>query len=170
VLILIQLNFWFAYDSLDPNQKTILRVTLQDDVPLMNTPVDVKAFSGVTIETLPLRIEEENEINWRMRALEKGVHEIHLFVNGQDFVKKVSVGRKRLSRISPLKTRKHFLKELLYPVESPYPKNSPIQTVEIAYPPRNMNLFGWRIHWLIVYFALSIAFGFSLKGFFGVEI
>ena len=33
-----------------------------------------------------------------------------------------------------------------------------------------MNLSGWHIHWLVVYFALSIILGFGFKGVFKVEI
>lgn len=170
VLILIQLNFWFAYDSLRPGEQALLRVKLQDDVPLLETPIAVQTNSSLAIETEPLRIEEGNEIEWRIRARQKGVHEIFLSVADQEYTKIISVGQKTLSKISPLKTRKNFFKELFYPTESPLPKSSPIKSVEITYPPRNINLFGWRIHWLIIYFALSIVFGFSLKGFFGVEI
>jgi uncharacterized membrane protein (DUF106 family) len=121
VLILIQLNFWFAYDCLQPGQ-------------------------------------------------EKGVHDIVFSISGEEYSKKIFVGSQKLSRISPLKTKKNFWKQLFYPVEHPFPKKSPLFSVEIIHPPRNMNLFGWRIHWIFVYFALSIVFGFSLKGFFGVEI
>jgi len=170
MLILIQLNFWFAYDSLNPKQNTILRIKLGDDVSLMETQIDIKSDSDIVLETPPLRDVENNEINWRIRAEEKGVHELKIVVNGQEYIKRISVGQKTLSRISPLKTRKNFFKEFLYPTESPLPQSSPIKTIEITYPSRNMNLFGLGINWLIVYFALSIIIGFSLKGFFKVEI
>ena len=170
VLILIQLNFWFAYDSLQSGQDTILRVKLGEGIPLLDTEVEIKTDSGILLETPPLRIEESSEINWRIRANKDGIHRISIWVEGQDYTKTVSVGQKTLSRISPLRTRKNFLKELFYPTESPLPKEGPVETIEITYPPRNLALFGGHIHWLIVYFLLSIIIGFSLKGFFKVEI
>jgi hypothetical protein len=33
-----------------------------------------------------------------------------------------------------------------------------------------MDLFGRHLHWLVVYFVLSIIFGFAFKGVFKVEI
>jgi len=33
-----------------------------------------------------------------------------------------------------------------------------------------VGIFGWGIHWLILFFVLSIAFGFALKHSFGVTI
>jgi hypothetical protein len=170
MFILIQLNFWFAYASFDPNQQTILRVQLMEGVPLMDTQIDIKTSSHIVLETPPLRIMESNEINWRIRTEEIGVHEIIIMVDGQEYTKSISVGQKTLSRKSPLKTRKNFFKEFFYPTESPLPKSSPIKYIEITYPSRNMNLFGLGINWLIAYFALSIIIGFSLKGFFKVEI
>ncbi len=170
MFILIQLNFRFAYDSFDPNQKTILRVQFMEGVPLMDTVIDIKTGSGVILETPPLRIMESNEINWRIRTEEIGIHEIIIMVDGQEYTKSISVGQKTLRRISPLKTKKNFFREFFYPAESPLPKNSPIEYIEITYPSRNMNLFGLGINWLIAYFALSIIIGFSLKGFFKVEI
>ncbi len=170
ILILIQLNFWFAYDSLKPNQSTLLRVQLNDGVPLLDTQVEIKAGSGIVLETPPLRITDSNEINWRIRAEENGVHKIIITADGLDYTKSISVGQKDLSRISPLRTRKNFFREISYPTESPLPKNAPIKTIEISYPPRTMNFFGLNLHWLIAYFALSIIIGFSLKGFFKVDI
>lgn len=170
VLILVQLDTRFAYNSFDPSQKTILRIQLGEGVPLMDTVIDIKTDSDIVLETPPLRDVENNEINWRIRAEKEGVHEIKIVVNDQEYTKRISVGQKTLSRISPLRTRKNFFRELLNPIESPLPKSSPIEYIEIAYPLRKMNLFGLRIHWLIAYFALSIFIGFSLKGIFKVEI
>jgi uncharacterized membrane protein (DUF106 family) len=170
ILILIQLNFWFAYDSLQSGQTALLKVKFDENISLMEISVEISVSEGIIIETPPLRIEDENEINWRIRARQEGVHDIVFSISGQEFTKLISIDLKKLSRISPLKTKKNFWKELLYPAESPFPRLSPIRSIEVTYPSRNMNLFGWRIHWLIVYFALSIVFGFSLKGFFGVEI
>jgi hypothetical protein len=170
VLILIQLNFWFAYDSLQTGQQTILKVKLGDDRRLMDTSIEIKSDPGIKIETQALRIIEDNEIDWRIRALEKGVHHIYLSLDNAEYTKSLSVGQKRLSKISPLKIQKKFFRELGYPVERPLPKNSGIESIEIVYPKRNLNLFGLRLHWLIAFFVLSIIFGFSLKGFFGIEI
>lgn len=169
-LILIQLNFRFAYDSLHPSQKTILRVQLDQDFLLMDTPIDIKTDSGIIVETPPLRILDSHEINWRIRAAENGVHTVTITANGQDYTKKITVGQNNLKSLSPLKTEKKILRELFYPTEPPLPKSSPIKSIEVTYPQRKMNLFGLHIHWLIAYFVLSTLVGFTLKGFFKVEI
>ncbi|MFC2167875.1 hypothetical protein ACFLRW_02740 [Acidobacteriota bacterium] len=170
LLILIQLDFRFGYQSLNPKETTILRVQLGESVPLMDTPIDIAMDSGIALETPPLRIEESNEINWRIRADEIGVHKITITVGSQEYTKNISVGQKKLFFLSPKRTKKNFFREFLHPTESPMPKNSAIEYIEIIYPPKTMTLFGLNIHWLIAYFALSLIIGFSLKGFFKVEI
>lgn len=170
ILILIQLNLWFGYDSLKVGQKAILKAELEKDKSLLDMEFKIEASSGLVVETLPLRIEDKGEVNWRFRAEEAGVHELALTVNGYKVEKQVAVSQRSLSKISPVKIRRNLIDELFYPGEAPLPGNIPVRSVEITYLAKPMNFFGWRLHWIIVYFALSILFGFAFKGFFKVEI
>ncbi|MDH5706286.1 MAG: hypothetical protein OEZ45_09725 [Candidatus Aminicenantes bacterium] len=170
VLILIQLNLWFGFSSLTPGQKAILKAELDGDQSLLDTQFVIEAPPGLKIESPPLRIQGKNEVNWRLQATEPGIHELTLMVNGQRLIKKVAVAQKQLSKISSIKIRRNFIDELFNPGEAPIPGKMPVKTIKIEYPAQQMNLFGWRIHWIIVYFALSIIFGFSFKGIFKVEI
>jgi len=177
ILILAQLNLWFGYESLTPGQETILKVKLEEGQNLLDTNLALETSSGLDIHTPPLRIAEEKEINWRLKARENGVHDLTLTVNGLRITKKVAVDQRPLSKISPLKVRRNFINELVNPGESPLPQDLPIKTIEVKYPAKNIKLFGWNIPrlwkippWLIVYFVLSIILGFVFKGFFKVEI
>jgi len=170
VLIIIQLNFWFGYQSLTPNQSALLKVQLKENQNPMEIPLEIRPPPELIIETPPLRIEEFKEIEWRFSAKQQGIHQLSLIVSGETVTKRVSVAQKPLSKISPMKTERSFIRQVLYPTESPIKGGLPVKSIEIQYPTRNMNLFGWHIHWLIVYFVLSIIFGFALKGVFKVEI
>ncbi len=170
ILILIQLNLWFGYSSLTPGQKAILKAELKMDRSLLDTEFKIESSSGFVVETMPLRIEDKGEVSWRLQTEEPGVHELALIVDGQRIVKQVAVAQSPLSKISPVKIRRNFIDEVFNPGEAPLPGNIPVISVEIKYPSQSMNLFGWRIHWIIVYFALSIIFGFTFKGVFKVEI
>ena len=46
----------------------------------------------------------------------------------------------------------------------------PVRSVEVLYPSRTLTAFGVRVHWLVAYLVLSVAFGFAFKGVFKVEI
>jgi len=170
ILILTQLNLWFGYDSLSPGQKFILKVKLKDNYPPSNIDISINTSPGLETETMPLRVKEEGEVDWRLSAAEKGFHDVMVNVNGKIVTKEVAVGQKPLIKISPLKTRPSFIQEILNPGEPPIPANLPIKTIEVSYPSHHMNLFGLQIHWIIIYFALSIIFGFAFKGVFKVEI
>jgi hypothetical protein len=60
-----------------------------------------------------------------------------------------------------------FLDELLYPAEPPLDPG-PVEQVAVTYPEANVDVFGFEIHWMIVYFVLSMAFAFLLRGPFKV--
>jgi uncharacterized membrane protein (DUF106 family) len=170
VLILIQLNFWFGYESLKPNQSAILKIKLTEDQNPLETQIAVQPSSGLVMESPTLRIEESREINWRFSATQAGIQRFTITINGETVTKKVSVAQKPLSKISPLKTNKKFIDQIMYPTESPINSQIPIKSIEVQYPPKSMSLFGWNLHWIIVYFALSIIFGFAFKGVFKVQI
>ncbi|UCE42723.1 MAG: hypothetical protein JSV17_07150 [Candidatus Aminicenantes bacterium] len=170
ILIIIQLNFWFGYESLTPNESTILKIKLAEDQNPLEAQIAVQPSSGLVMETLPLRIEESQEINWRFSATQGGMQEFTVTIDGETVTKKVAVAQKPLSKISPQKPDNNFLDQVLYPVEAPIKSQVPIKTIEIQYPSKSMNLFGWEIHWIIAYFVLSIIFGFAFKGVFKVQI
>jgi len=170
LLILIQLNLWFGYDSLPLGQAALLKVMLEDGQNEPPSDIALEASSGITVETPALWIEESREIDWRLRAREKGIHSI-VFHRGQNsFSKKVAIAQNALSRISAVKPGSNVFDEIFNPGEKPLPGKLGLRSVEVAYPSKRMNLFGWRLHWLIVFIALSIVFGFALKGVFKVEI
>ena len=170
VLILIQMNFWFGYESLKTGEQTLLKVKLEEGYNPLQTNLVLEPDPEIVIETPPLRIEEYGEVNWRISSQKSGVHRIHVIIGGEKISKTIATDTKALSKLSPIKRRKKLVDELFYPVEAPISKESPVKSIEVLYPAKSMNLFGLNIHWLIAYFVLSVIFGFSFKGVFKVEI
>ena len=136
----------------------------------LETEIEIEASPGINIQTPPARIEEDNEIDWRVSAEEPGLHTVRIIVNGESITKTISASQKTLSRMSPIRVQRNFTQELLYPTEAPLKKADPIQSIEVTYALKSMDVFGFHIHWIIAFFVLSIIFGFSFKGVFGVEI
>lgn len=170
ILIIVHLNLWFGYQSFSLKEKTLLKIKLKEGFNPLDLNLSIESSSGLKIETPPLRIEEEGEIDWRFRAEKKGVHDLIFILDDQKVKKKIAVAQNPLSKISPTKVRKNFFAQVLHPGEAPLPSDMPLKSIEIAYPSKSMNLFGWHIHWIIAYFVLSIIFGFALKGILKVEI
>ena len=170
ILILIQMNFWFGYESLKPGEQTLLKVKLEEGYNPLQTDLVLEPAPEIVIETPPLRIEEYSEINWRISSQKSGIHHVDVVVAGRKISKTIATDTKPLSKLSPIKHRKKFVDELFYPVEAPIAKDFPVKSIEVLYPAKRLNFLGFDIHWLIAYFALSIIFGFAFKGIFKVEI
>jgi uncharacterized membrane protein (DUF106 family) len=170
ILILIQMNFWFGYMPLRSEEPVLLKIKLKEGFVPTETRIQLSPPPGIVIETPALRIDEEREINWRLSARSAGIHDLGITVGEEMVIKRIHAQPGRLQKISPIKPKKNFFDQLFYPVEPPLPDSLPLESVTITQPEYRFSLFGLRMHWIIVYFALSIIFGFGLKGFFGVEI
>ena len=56
------------------------------------------------------------------------------------------------------------------PDRAQYRLGDPLESIKINYPKRDLSLFGWNIHWMILFFVFCMVFAFALKGVVGVEI
>jgi hypothetical protein len=53
--------------------------------------------------------------------------------------------------------------QLLYPAERPLPDGA-VESIAVTYPPRAVGVLGFRMHWMVVFFALSVMFAMALRG------
>lgn len=171
VIILIQLDGWFGYRPLKLGESAIVSVQLADSTSMDTLPsISVEsADRGFLVETPPLRIPAEGEVSWRIRANEPGEHNLTFNVSGSTFQKGLTISDGQLDRVSRV-VASGFWDNFLNPGEQPLAKNSLMKKIEINYPSRSIEIFGWDIHWLVAFFILSIVFGFAFKGLFKVEI
>jgi uncharacterized membrane protein (DUF106 family) len=168
LLILIQLNLRFASRPLVPGESTVVKVTLRDG-SATSAPVELEVPHGITIETEAVRIESLGQLAWRIRGDTAGRYTLVVKSGGEGLEKEVVVGD-RWGAVSEKRTGEGFLDSLLYPGEPPIDAESPIRAVEIQYSALSVALFGFELHWLLVFFVASIAFGFAFKRALGVEI
>jgi len=169
VLILAQLNLWFGASPLRPGDETLVKVKLREGYNPLETGLELRATGGVAVETPPVRIEDEGEYAWRLRAVSAGPAGLEFEIGESSVAKSVTIGGRPLSKVSPLRGRS-LLDLLLYPGEAPLPGDVPIRRIEVLYPGRTLDFLGLGVHWLVAYLLLSIVFGFGLKGVFKVEI
>ena len=71
--------------------------------------------------------------------------------------------------VSSLRTGK-VMEMLLNPGEAPIRGALEVESVQISYPGRELSVWGWQVHWVILFFVFSFLFAFACKGFMGVEI
>lgn len=177
-LVVAQLQFHYGYAGLVPGQSTLLKVQLDDN--WADNPALVAAGTsgrpGITLDVPDgLRVEQPgiwmpvlNEMNWRLTATAPGDHEIGIVLGGVTYRKSARVSDAVVRR-APLRPSS-LLDQLIDPAETPLPAAAPIAAILVGYPDGTVNILGWSLHWLIVFFALTMIFAFALRKPLGVTI
>jgi hypothetical protein len=168
LVILVQLHLRFAARPLDPGEAALVKVTLRD-VAALDRGVALEAPDGVIVETPGVRIPHLREVAWRVRAEHEGTFRLRFLAGGEPAEKTLQVGERRWGAVSGLRTGRGALSALLYPGEPPL-RGGAIEAIEIRYAPLELPLFDWQLHWLVVFFVLSVLSGFAFRRVLGVEI
>lgn len=167
VVILIQLDVRYARRPLMPGEGTILKVELEEGTDIATLRFEPPA--GVATDMEPVRIPERNEVSWRLTAEAPGSHDLTFTSGGEKAVKKLEVGD-RLTKLAEERRRENALSVWENPAEAPLSGGSPFRSIAIEYPDRDLRLWGFGMHWLLVFFIVSVVFGFAIKGLVGVEV
>ena len=141
------------------------------DGSLLSNPSNVAlaADVGVVIETPPVRVLSDKEVTWRIRGKQPGKHTIVIHISNHAVEKEVCVGSAS-GIVSSQRVGMDLFDMLLYPGEPPIKRTTGIKSVQVNYPSLDIMVAGWKINWLVQFFILSIASGYLLKGFFGIEV
>ncbi|MGB3730074.1 MAG: hypothetical protein WBA70_12590 [Thermodesulfobacteriota bacterium] len=168
-LFLIQLDSLYGHKPLDLNESTIVSLKLSDKTKMPEN-ISVKSDGGLTIETSPLKIVQDKQVDWRVRADEIGEHDLIFKVEDQEYQKKVIVGNQGIMRIIPTVSTPNFWNNLLYPGGKLLAKGGAVEEIHVDYKRSSIGVYKWKLDWLVVIFGLSIVFAFGMKGLFKVEI
>ena len=122
------------------------------------------------VSTAPaVHVPAENTIAWRVVANREGRYNVAIVADGQVSSKQVVVSS-QLSRISPVRLRGTFWTRMFESGESALAPSSPIRSISIQYPSREMTFIGWQWNWIALFFVLSLVAGFFFKTVFGIQI
>lgn len=173
VIVVIQLQFRYGYEGLEPRASTLLEVELTDDAAARVSETDgagltLEATGGVRVETPPVWIPSLREAAWRIRAESPGEHELTVRVGEERLAKSVRVGG-ATARRSPVRPSGP-LQQIVYPAEAPLPSGSGVEAIRLGYEDGAVRLFGWETHWIIAFFILTMVFAFALAKPMGVKI
>jgi uncharacterized membrane protein (DUF106 family) len=168
VLVIAQLQFHYGYGGLEVGRPALVKVTLAAGASSEKPAMRLEAGAGgLLVKEPPVWIPSLRELSFRIVPLLAGDYELTLSNGSESVTKSVRVANGVVRR-SPLRVR-GLLDELLYPAEAPLPEGK-VQSIAVTYPEASVSLFGWDLHWMIVFFVLSIAFAFLLRGAFKVTI
>jgi hypothetical protein len=184
VLVIAQLQFHYGYGGLDPGAPVLLKAQLRDGASLASTSTPEVAHASAAdrdpvaaleappemdVQTPAVWIPATREVIWRIAPRAAGEYALQLRVGGETFSKSMRVSGDVVRR-SPVRVEAGFLNQLLYPAEAPLPADGSLTSISLAYPERDVLVFGWELHWMIVYFALSMIFAFALRKRFNVTL
>lgn len=172
VLLIAQLQFHYGYQGLDVGRTTLLKVNLEKGSYSEGEKPDLRLETpddAIRVVGPPLWIPSLGEMDFRIAPQSPGDYELRVSNGSETTTKSVHVsdGARTVQR-SPIRVR-GFLDELLYPAEPPLPAGA-FRSIEVRYGAADVDVFGWEIHWMIVYFALSLVFALALRGPFKVTI
>lgn len=167
VLLLVQLQFHYGYEGLEVGQPAIVSVRLSDEglarveavagpEVLLDTP------AGVRVETPRLWIPALGVVEWRVRVDRPGAHELRMRLGGDSFGKSL-LASDEIARRSPLRPSPNVLQQFLYPTEPPLSAGAAVESIAVSYEAADVNLFGWRTHWLIAFFVLTLIIALALQ-------
>ncbi|MFQ5706554.1 MAG: hypothetical protein ACE5HO_03845 [bacterium] len=169
-LILIQLGSRYEYRPLRVGERTVLTLRLDRTATLEDlSAVEMELPAGLSVETPPVRIEQLQEIDWRIKAEQPGSYEVAFKLAGRSVKKRIDVVD-RLISVAPQIARGKFSTTLMNPAEPSVPKSASVFSIGLVYPKREFKLLGMHMHWLVAFFVLSLVFGFAFKGVLGVEL
>jgi uncharacterized membrane protein (DUF106 family) len=125
----------------------------------------------ITMTAPPVHVAASNEIVWRLMASRDGKYEVEVKIAaaGESAAKAVCVGS-GLPRISTVRLRGQFWRRMFSSAEPALPENSPVESIAINYPDRNIDVAGYGINWIWLFFILSMAAGFVFKELLGIKI
>jgi hypothetical protein len=170
VLVIAQLQAFYGYAGLQTGVPALITVQLMADSGSAAAPVLVlEAPSAVGLETGAVPLAGSNEIVWRIRPRREGTYALTFRESGAAVTKSLLVSPTP-GRRSPMIVAAGLADQALYPSEAPLPASSRIASIAVTYPEPGIDIFGWRMHWMIVYGVLSLACAFILARRFGVTI
>lgn len=151
-----------------PTDASFLLTTHTTSPEVLND-VTLELPPEIAMTAPPVHVPAENQIVWRLSGTKDGRYEVKIAGSGQSVTKTVSVGN-GLPRISPVRLRGQFWERMFSSAEPALPENSQIDSISINYPERNIEIAGYGMNWIWLFFILSMVAGFIFKEILGIQI
>jgi hypothetical protein len=160
VLLVAHLDPFYGYDGLTPGVPALLEVERRDSAR-PDAAISLETPAAIVVETGAVQLAAEGEVLWRITPTAPGEFVVALRV-GRDVVHKTVRAAAGLARRSPARVQPGIWRQLLHPSEPPLDRGGPFSAVTVTYAEAGTEILGTRVHWTIVYFALTIAWTLAL--------
>ena len=165
--IIVQLDRYLGLMPFEAGQSFLVKARVSN--PDLLNDVSLQLPGGLAATSPAVHIPAENEIAWRVSAERDGKYDVTVAAADQNVAKQVVVAS-GLPRLSPVRLRGQFWERMFFSGEAALPANSPIEAIEVQYPPRDIAFAGFEWNWIWLFFVLSMIAGFFFKSVLGIEI
>lgn len=166
-LLMVQIDRYLGQTPLPPNAPFLLTVHKATADTLNDVTLELP--HEVTMTAPPVHILASNDVVWRLSGSKVGKYEVKIAARGQSVSKTVSVGND-VPRISTIRLRGKFWERMFTSAEPALPEDSPIESITINYPDRDIDVAGYGMNWIWMFFILSMVAGFIFKELLGIQI
>jgi hypothetical protein len=175
-LLIAHLQAYYGYDALRPGQTATIIVHVAGATSDPAPTLTLLAPNGIRVETPCVWAPSRREGAWRI-ALDR-IGDFDLRVNWTDgpsepaVTKRVRVSSAPTPTIArePVKPAERIWNEWVHPVESPIPPGTPIDAISVNYADRGIDVLGFSVPWLVVFFVLVLIFTLVGRSFIHVVI
>lgn len=176
IFIMVQLDNRYGYEPLQAEQQFFIQADLKEGTDRDTLEkVFCETSRGVELETLPLRIEDENSVLWRAKVVNIDPEQLPTLRFGVEgdvrpIEKQLVTGYGQQPRFAPTKKQASWFNRIFYNAEGYLPADSPFTSVSTQYARAGYSLVFWDVDVIILFFVFTLIFGFALKGVFKVDI
>lgn len=167
-LLLGQLAMWYQARPLAVGEETVVTLKLSGDSGAAWPEIRLEPNAAIETTLGPVRVQSQRRICWKVRARGNGYQRLAFAADGWTIDKELAVGNGFL-RTSPIRPAWSWSEALLYPRESPFRPDSPVESIEVVYPPRVSWTCGSN-SWLAYWFAVSLVAAFACRRVFNVNL
>ncbi len=172
IVLTVLMDSVYGHHALNVGESTMVTARMADAVDLNTVSPELRG-TNIAIETPSVRIPDEHQVVWGVRATGTGQDKLWLGVAGNDtggnaVTKSVDVGPGL--RVVSERRVTSFLDWLVYPGERLLPRDGRFRWIDIQYPDAGVQLFSFSIPWIVWFIVVSWITVFAFRKRFGVVI
>ena len=165
--LIVQLDRYFGWLPLQPAQTFLVEAQVEDPAALNEASLQLPP--ELSSSAPAVHVPQEKEVVWRVVAERAGNYNIQITSAGQTVSKQVVVAP-GLARVSPVRLKGNFWERMLTSGEPALADNSPVQSIAINYPPREISFAWMEWNWIVLFFVVSLIAGFIFKSVLGIQV
>ena len=165
--LIIQLDRYLGSTPVPVNTPFLMSVEASSADAMNSVSLDLPPEISMTAP--PVHVAAENVVVWRLQAEKPGHYDVQVLAGAQSTTKKVCAG-KDVARISPVRLRGQFWDRFFSSAEPAISAEVPIDAITVNYPDRNIDIAGYGVNWIVLFFVLSMVAGFAFKEILGIQI